>query len=111
MRKTKSTSCRSHRVAASSSSSKDDMSLGSHQEEAPAPSIDLSLPTLFHIAEAGCLHSGINSPPSTRHNGRRTFQCKFVSVLVFFNYNIIYEQLINISLIYFIFRFTNIEAA
>jgi hypothetical protein len=40
-----------------------------------------------------------------------TFQCKFVLVLVFFYYNIICEQLINISLILFIFRFTNIEAA
>ena len=40
MRKTKSTSCHSQRVAASSSNSEDDMSLGSHQEEAPAPSID-----------------------------------------------------------------------
>jgi len=41
-----------------------------------------------------------------------TFQCKFVSVLVFFyTYDIIYEQLINVLLILFNFRFTNIEAA
>jgi hypothetical protein len=71
----------------------------------------LPLPARFHSAETVCLRSRINSPASTRHSGRTTFQYKFVSVLVFFNYNIIYEQLINISLIYFIFRFTNIEAA
>ena len=73
----------------------------------------LPLQARFHSAEAACLRSGINSPTSTRHSGRITFQCKFVEVLVFFkkNYNIIYEQLINISLIYFIFRFTNIKAA
>jgi len=41
-----------------------------------------------------------------------TFQCHFVLVLVFcYTYNIIYEQLINILLILFNFRFTNIEAA
>ena len=73
----------------------------------------LPLQAQFHSAEAACLRNGINSPASTRHSGRMTFQCKFVEVLVFLkkNYNIIYEQLINISLIYFIFRFTNIEAA
>jgi hypothetical protein len=40
MRRTKSTARRSHRVAASSSSSEDEMSLGANQEEAPGPSID-----------------------------------------------------------------------
>ena len=53
-----------------------------------------------HNAEAVCLHSGVNSPASTRHNGMMTSQCKFVYVLVFFyiyTYNIIYEQLINIT--------------
>jgi hypothetical protein len=40
MRKTKSTACRSHRVAANSSSSEDDMSLGANQEEAHAPPTD-----------------------------------------------------------------------
>ena len=44
----------------------------------------LPLPARFHSAEVGCLHSGINSPASMRHNGRTTFQCKFVSVLLFF---------------------------
>jgi hypothetical protein len=43
----------------------------------------LPLPARFHSAEAACLRSGINSPASTRHSGRTTFQFKFVSVLVF----------------------------
>jgi hypothetical protein len=40
MRRMKSTACRSHMVATSSSSSEDDMSLGVDQEEAPAPTRD-----------------------------------------------------------------------
>ena len=40
MRRTKSTAHRSHMVAASSSSSEDDMSLGADQEEALAPTPD-----------------------------------------------------------------------
>jgi hypothetical protein len=40
MHRTKSTACHSHMVAASSSSSKDEMSLGADQEEAPAPTRD-----------------------------------------------------------------------
>jgi hypothetical protein len=71
----------------------------------------LPFPAWFQNAEAVCLHSGVNSPASMRHIGRTTFQCKFVLVLVFFTYNIICEQLINISLILFIFKFTNIEAS
>ena len=114
MRRTKTRASRSSAVAASSSSSEDDISLGAAQEEAPTPlrrQPMLPLPAVLHSAEAACLRSGINSPTSMRHCGRTTFQCKFVKFLVFFfkNYNIIYEQLINISLIYFIFRFTNIE--
>jgi len=40
MRRTKSTARRSHRFAASSSSSEDDMSFDANKEEAPAPSTD-----------------------------------------------------------------------
>jgi hypothetical protein len=40
MRRTKSIARRSHRVATSSSSSEDDMSLGADQEEAPAATRD-----------------------------------------------------------------------
>jgi len=43
----------------------------------------LPFPIWFHSVEAMCLHSGINSPASTRHIGRTTFQCKFVLVLFF----------------------------
>jgi hypothetical protein len=99
MRRTKSTTRRSHMVAASSSSSEDDISLGANQEEAPVRQPMRPLQARFHSVEVVCLRSGLNSPASTRHSGRTTFQCKFVSVLVFFNYNIIYEQLINILLI------------
>jgi len=69
----------------------------------------LSLSVRFHNVEAGCLHSGVNSLVSTRHIERTTFQCKFV--LIFFSFNVICEQLINISLILLIFRFANIETA
>jgi len=41
----------------------------------------------------------------------RPFNVGLFRFQFFFNYNIIYEQLINISLISFFFRFTNIEAA
>jgi len=115
MRRMKTRAGRSCMVAASSSSSEDDISLGVSQEghlhhlrRQPM----LPLPALLHSAEAACLRSGINLPASTRHSGRTTFQCKFVKVLVFFflNYNIIYK-VITIEFISFIFRFTNIEAA
>jgi len=42
MRRTKFTARRSHMVAASSSSSEDDISLGASQEEAPVPSTDVA---------------------------------------------------------------------
>jgi len=71
----------------------------------------LPLPARFHNIEAMSLHNGINSPASMRHIGRTTFQCKFVLISVFFSsFNVICGQLINISLILLIFRFTNIEA-
>jgi len=45
MRRMKSTACRSHMVATSSSSSEDDMSLGNNQEEAPTPTHDATSPS------------------------------------------------------------------
>jgi hypothetical protein len=116
MRKIKSTTRRQHMVAASSSNSDYDLSLGGDQKEAAAPTRDATYSSTeamcLHSAEAMCLHSRVNSPASTRHIGGTTFQCKFVSVLVFFyTCKIIYEQLINILLFLFIFRFTNIETA
>jgi hypothetical protein len=83
MRRTKLTARCSHMVAASSSSSEDNISLGANQEEVPAPSTDVISSSAIHNAEAACLRSGMNSPASKRHSGRTVFQCKFVSVLVF----------------------------
>jgi hypothetical protein len=85
----RSTACREHMLAASSSSNKDDLSLGADQEEPPT--------LIRNATSSNVVSQRINSPSSTMHIGRTTFQCKFVSVLVFFNYNIIYEQVINIS--------------
>jgi hypothetical protein len=75
----------------------------------------LRLPAQFHNIEA-CVFTKINLPASTRHIGRTTFQCKFISkfvlILVFSSsFKVICEQLINIVLILLIFRFTNIKAA
>jgi hypothetical protein len=97
--RTKSTSRRLHRIAASSSSSEDDMSLGSHQEEAFAPSTNAASSSAVSQRRGEMPSQRNQFTRNTRHGGRTTFQCKFVSVLVFFNYNIIYEQLINISLL------------
>jgi len=91
MRRMKSTSHRSHMVAASSSSIEDDMSLGVDEEEAPAPTRDAASSSAVSRRRGGVPSHGINSPTSTRHFGRTTFQCKFVPILVFFNYNIINE--------------------
>ena len=107
MRRIKSTARRQQTVAANSSSSEEEVSLGADHGEASSQLVMLPLLAWFHSAEAVCLHSEDNSPASTRHNERMTSQCKFVQVLVFF---ILSEQLINILLILFQFRFTNIEA-
>ena len=82
MRIMKSTARRSRMVATSSSSSDDDISLGASQEEDLRRQPMLPLPARFNSAKTACLRSGINSPVSTRHSGRTTFQCKFVKVLV-----------------------------
>jgi len=68
----KSTARRQKTVAASSSSSKEDVSLGADHDEESTPTCDAV------SSSAVCLHSGVNSPTSTRHNGRMTSQCKFV---------------------------------
>ena len=79
MRRMKSTARRQKTVAASSSSSEEDVSLGvDHGEESLRQLVILPLLARFHSAEAVCLHSGVNSPASTGHNGRMTSQCKFV---------------------------------
>ena len=71
-------------VADSSSSSDYDIPLGACQEETPAPSTNAAFSSAFHSVEVVCLRNRIDSPISTRHSGRTTFQCKFVKVLVFF---------------------------
>jgi hypothetical protein len=86
MRRMKTIVHRSRMVAASSSSSEDDVSLIASQEEAPmppTPSTAVASSSAGSHAEVACLRSGINSPASTRHSGRTTFQCKFVKILVF----------------------------
>jgi hypothetical protein len=75
MRRMKSTGCHQETVASSSSSSEEDISLGADHDDASAQSLLLAR---FHSAEAVYLHSGVNSPASTKHNGRMTSQCKFV---------------------------------
>ena len=107
MCKTKSTARREHMVATSFSSSDD----GVTKKRQLWRLTTLFLQMQVNNVEVVCLHSGVNSPASTRHIGRTTFQCKFVLILVFFSFNVIYGQLINISLILLIFRFTNIEVA
>jgi hypothetical protein len=107
MRRTKSTARREHMVATSFSSSDDDVT----KKRQLWRLTTLFLQMQFNNVEVVCLHSGVNSPANTRHIESTTFQCKFVLILVFFSFNVIYGQLINISLILLIFRFTNIEAA
>ena len=65
MRRTKSTTRRLHRVAASSSSSEDDISLGANQEEAHVLSTD--------IASSNTLSQRRGSVPSQQNQ----FTCKY----------------------------------
>jgi len=78
MRRMKSTARRQKTVAASSSSSEEDVSLGADHGEESMPTCDAASSSAVSRAEAVCLHNGVNSPASTRHNGRMTSQCKFV---------------------------------
>jgi len=73
MHRMKSTERRQHMVAHSFSSSEEDISLGAGRHRVMLPLLQW-----FHSAEVACLHSRVNSPESTRHNGRMTSQCKFV---------------------------------
>ena len=68
----KSTARRQKTVAASSSSSEEDVSLGVDLGEESTPTCDAASSSAVSHAEAVCLHSGVNSPASTRHNGRMT---------------------------------------
>jgi hypothetical protein len=77
---------RSRTVATSSSSSDDNISLGASQEEALTPlvpSTDAASPSVTSQCRGG-VPSQRNQFTRKRHNGRTTFQCKFVKVLIFF---------------------------
>jgi hypothetical protein len=65
MHRTKSTARRSRMVAASSSSNKDDISLGVSQEEAPTPSTD--------VASSSAVSQRRGGVPSQRNQ----FTCKY----------------------------------
>ena len=73
MYRMKSTARRQQTIATSSSSSDDDLSLGVDQEESPAPTCDATSSSVVSQRRGGVFHSGVNSPASTRHNGRMTF--------------------------------------
>ena len=78
MRRMKSTARCQKTVAVSSSSSEEDISLGADHDEESTPTCDVASSSSVSQRRAVCLHSGVNSPASTRHNGRMTSQCKFV---------------------------------
>jgi hypothetical protein len=71
-------------VAAISSSSKDDISLGASQEEAPAPSTDAaSSSTISQRRGSVPLHRN-QFTYKYKAQWKDDFQCKFFKVLVFF---------------------------
>jgi len=72
----------------------------------------LPLLARFHSVKAVCLHNGVNSPSKYQAQWKDDLSMSICLGFSFlYTYNIIYEQLINILLILFNFRFTNIEAA
>ena len=68
MRRMKTRVGRSRMVAASLSSSEDDISLGASHLHHLRRQLMLPLLVLVHNVEAACLCSGINLPASTRHS-------------------------------------------
>jgi len=103
MCKIKSIARREHMVAASSSSSENDLSLGADKKETPAPN--------HYAAFSSAVPQRRGGVPSQRGQFTRKYKTHLFRFWFwfwfFFTYNIICEQLINIL---FIFRFTNIEA-
>jgi cytidine deaminase len=69
MRITKSTARRSHRIAASSSSNEDDMSLGANQEEALAQSTD--------AASSSAVSQSRGGVPSQRNQFTRKYEAQW----------------------------------
>jgi hypothetical protein len=109
----KSTARHQQTVAASSYSSEEDLSLGADHDEAFTPTCD--------AASSSAVSQRRGGVPSQRGQFTYKYQAQWkndlsMSVCLGFSffiytYNIIYEQLINILLILFNFRFTNLEAA
>jgi len=69
MRRTKSTARRSHMVAASSSSSEDDISLGANQEKAHVPSTD--------AASSSAISQCRGDVPSQRNEFTRKYEAQW----------------------------------
>ena len=99
-------------IVASFSNNEDDLSLGADHEETPASTCD--------VASSSTVSQRRGSVPSQQSQFTRKYQAQWkdgLSMLVclglsfFFTYNIIYEQLMNILLILFNFRFINIKVA
>jgi hypothetical protein len=78
MRRMKSIARRQQTVAASSFSSEEDVSLGADHGEESVPICDATFSSAVSQRRGGVPSQGVNSPASTRHNGRMTFQCQFV---------------------------------
>ena len=78
MRRMKSTAHRQKTVAASSSSSEEDVSLGADHGEESTPTCDVASSSAVSQRRSGVPSQRVNSPASTRHNGRMAFQCQFV---------------------------------
>jgi len=99
MRTMKSTGRRQQTIAASSSNSEDDLSLGAYHEEAPTPACD--------VAFSSAVSQRRGDMPLQRGQFTSKYQTQWkddLSMLVclgflFFTYNIIYKQLMNILLI------------
>jgi len=64
-------------VAASSSSSEEDVSLGADHGEESTSTCDAASSSVVSQRRSGVPSQWVNSPASTRHNGRMTSQCKF----------------------------------
>jgi len=77
MRRMKSTARCQKTVAASSSSSEEDVSLGADHGEESTPTCDAASSSVVSQRRSGVPSQWVNSPASTRHNGRMTSQCKF----------------------------------
>jgi hypothetical protein len=74
----KSITRRQQTVAASSFSNEEDVSLGADHGEESTTTCDAPSSSAISQRRSGVPSKRVNSPASTRHNGRMTSQCKFV---------------------------------